>query len=85
MEKRELKIGDVVQIKPGEYKQFGGLLMVVTEPKPWGAQGYVLSAHNIDAVRFKGKSYLRPLWKNMEYVGHLHFLDDDLLTAIVED
>jgi len=31
----------VVQINPDHDERFGGCFMVVTEPKPWGAQGYV--------------------------------------------
>tara|TARA_R100001086_G_C11777443_1_gene242650 strand:- start:100 stop:333 length:234 start_codon:yes stop_codon:yes gene_type:complete len=37
----ELKVGDVVQIKPEHDEVFGGCLMVVTDPRAWGAQGYV--------------------------------------------
>lgn len=33
--------GDVVQIDPDHDERFGGCFMVVTEPKSWGAQGYV--------------------------------------------
>lgn len=35
------EIGDVVQISPEHDARFGGCFMVVTEPKSWGAQGYV--------------------------------------------
>lgn len=34
-------VGDVVQIDPAHDERFGGCFMVITEPKPWGAQGYV--------------------------------------------
>ncbi len=37
-----LKINDVVQIDPAhDPEMFGGCLMVVTEVKTWGLQGYV--------------------------------------------
>lgn len=36
-----LEKGDVVQIDPDHDPTFGGCFMVVTEPKSWGAQGYI--------------------------------------------
>ena len=36
-----LKAGDVVQIKPEHDDVFRGCLMVITEPRAWGAQGYI--------------------------------------------
>ena len=39
----DLKKGDVVQIDPEHDEVFGGCFMIVTEPKSWGAQGYVPS------------------------------------------
>ena len=43
MEKYILNVGDIVQLSPFDcrIKLLGGCFMVVTEPKPWGAQGYV--------------------------------------------
>lgn len=65
MEPRQLEVGDVVQINP-EYdpEHFGGRLLVVTEPKSWGVQGYL---HGAD----KGinLAYLRVKFENIEYVG----------------
>lgn len=37
----DLRVGDVVQIDPEHGARFGGCFMIVTEPKSWGAQGYV--------------------------------------------
>ena len=39
----DLKVGDIVQVSP-ENECFGGCMVVVTEPKTWGLQGYVQSA-----------------------------------------
>lgn len=47
-----LAAGDVVQINPAHDPVFGGCFMVVTEPKGWGAQGYV-------TVPGKGDAYYR--------------------------
>ena len=33
--------GDVVQIDPEHDERFGGCFMQITEPKSWGAQGFV--------------------------------------------
>lgn len=45
MHERDLKKGDLVQLNPKlvANKMFASCFMVVTEPKPWGAQGYVQS------------------------------------------
>ena len=55
MQPRELKVGEIVQIDPAvtsNGKQwFGGCLMVVTEPKSFGAMGYVQSA-GVEGVQF---------------------------------
>jgi hypothetical protein len=68
MEPCELRVGDIVQIDPthddgrgGQW--FGGCLMVVTEPKPWGAQGYVQSAG------VATPHYYRCVFANMERTG----------------
>ena len=67
MTPRELQVGEIVQISP-ELKRngqqwFGGCLMVVTEPKSWGAQGYVQSA-GVD-----GQQYYRCRFEDMEPTG----------------
>lgn len=78
MEKRELTKGDVVQIAPGNKsnENFGGCFMVVTEPKDWGAQGYVWPSPP-DSVRFNGVAYFRANWEDMEYVGHAPFIVEE--------
>ncbi len=63
MEPCELKPGDIVQIDPEHDKRFAGCLMVVSEPKPWGAQGYVRNAGS------DGRAYYRCEWANMEFTG----------------
>lgn len=64
MKPTELKSGDVVQIRPDiDDGVFGGALMIVTEPKSWGAQGAV---HGLG----KGQAYYRCNFKDMEFIGH---------------
>lgn len=74
MEKRDLEIGDVVQLSPSH--KFGGMLVVVNEPKSFGCQGYLLSPNPFEAVRFNGKAYVRPKWEDMEYVGKLAWIEE---------
>lgn len=63
MEKRNLVVGDVVQLRPDiDEGVFGGAFMLVTEPKSWGAQGAV---HGLG----KGQAYFRAKWEDMEFVG----------------
>lgn len=68
MTPRELKVGEIVQIDPtwdnGRGRQwFGGCLMVVTESKTWGAQGYVQNCGS------SGLAYFRCEWQHMEPTG----------------
>lgn len=74
MEKRVLKEGDVVQLKP-EHK-FGGMLVVVTEPKEWGCQGYLMSEYNFEAVRYNGIAFVRPTFADFEYVGTIQWINN---------
>ncbi len=78
MEKTELHQGDVLQLKP-DYPEFGGMLIVVTEPKTWGCQGYLLASRIFHACRFNGRAYLRPNFEDMEFVGKLTWIEEDEL------
>lgn len=69
MDKRELEVGDVVQIDPKHDTVFGGCFMVVTEPKSWGAQGYC-SSPGLD-----GLAYYRCKFENMEYIGKAEWVN----------
>lgn len=35
-------VNDIIQVDPEANKTFGACFMIVAEPKPWGAKGYVL-------------------------------------------
>ena len=63
MDKGGLKIGDIVQIDPEHDDVFGGCMMTVSEPKAFGAQGYVQIPGK------DGLAYYRCSWANMELVG----------------
>lgn len=75
MDKRELAEGDILQINP-EHK-FGGMLLVVTEPKAWGAQGVLYSSREFKAVRFAGRAYLRVNFDEVEYCGRMEWMEYD--------
>lgn len=75
MEKRELFQGDVLQLKP-EHK-FGGMLVVVDEPKDWGCQGYLMSAVDFEATKFKGRAFVRCKFEDVEWVGQLYWMMKD--------
>lgn len=75
MEAEQLEIGDIVQIQPESDPIFGAALMIVTEPKSWGAQGYVHVLGNSDAVTtFKGLAYYRCKFENMKKVGKAEWI-----------
>lgn len=75
MEKRDLVVGDVVQLDPDHYDMFGGCLVLVEEPKPWGMQGYVLIP--IEREKLPARAYIRATWEHMEFVGHATWRRDD--------
>jgi hypothetical protein len=67
---KKLEIGDVVQIDPEFHLDgfFAGCFMVVTELKPWGAQG-AICVPNGPRGSMPGQAYCRATWDEMEYVG----------------
>lgn len=71
MEKRELEKGDVVQIDPRHDGTLGGSFMQITDPKPWGAQGFIAIPGK------KGSVYYRCSFENMEFVGHATWIQDE--------
>ena len=62
IEMSDLKVGDIVQVSP-EKECFGGCMVVVTEPKTWGLQGYVQSAG------VPGQQYIRLKTEEFERTG----------------
>ena len=70
MDKRILEEGDVVQLNPETVrnKAFAGCMMVVSEPKEFGAQGYVQALGETREAS-GGQAYYRAQWDEMEYVG----------------
>jgi hypothetical protein len=67
-DERLLKEGDVVQLSPDVGNpMFACCMMTVTEPKAWGAQGYVQMTG--EDGKPGGQAYYRAQWAEMEYVG----------------
>lgn len=66
--------GDLVQLNPDTVgnKMFTACIMVVTEPKPFGAQGYV-TALGRDGLP-GGQAYYRATWAEIELVGHAEWV-----------
>jgi hypothetical protein len=67
MKPSKLMVGEVVQLDPESSTMFGGCFMVVTEPKPWGAQGYIQAFGTDEATG--GQAYYRAKWAKMEPTG----------------
>jgi hypothetical protein len=63
--KARLSEGDVVQLIPGIVgnPMFAGCFMTVTEPKSWGAQGYVQALGKDEKPG--GQAYYRATWEEM--------------------
>lgn len=66
-----LQYGEIVQLSPEtcRNKMLAGCLMVVTEPKSFGAQGYVNSLGRDGEMG--GKAYYRANWDEMDKTGGL--------------
>jgi len=58
-----IEIGDIVQVNPLLNETFGGCMVVVTEVKSWGIQGYVQSAG------VEGQQYIRLNFDDFEITG----------------
>ncbi len=65
----ELKEGAVVQLDPEKAlnTMFSGCMLVVTEVKPWGVQGYVQALGTNGSQG--GQAYYRAEWDEIELVG----------------
>jgi hypothetical protein len=57
-----IEIGDIVQVDPSK-EVFGACMVVVTEVKSWGIQGYVQSAG------VEGQQYIRLNFDDFEITG----------------
>jgi hypothetical protein len=62
MNNKENLIGQIVQVNP-EFEVFGACMVVVTEQKSWGIQGYVQSAG------VPGQQYIRLKHEDFELTG----------------
>jgi hypothetical protein len=61
---QKLESGDIVQIDPAhDPGRFGACLLVVTEVKSWGVQGYVQNAGS------EGQAYYRVEFDSIESTG----------------
>ena len=62
MTQYEIKVGDIVQVSPDK-EMFGACMVVVTELKSFGIQGYVQSAG------VNGQQYIRLKFDEFESTG----------------
>lgn len=72
--KIHVQVGTVVQLNqnapPGD-GSYAGEFMVVTDPKSWGAEGYV--TRPIGSGVLPEKIKYKAQWKDMEYIGNAVF------------
>jgi hypothetical protein len=60
-----VEVGDVFQVSPEtDNELFGGSMLIVSEVKSFGVQGYVQVLHEGG-----GQAYVRVKWKDLAYVG----------------
>jgi hypothetical protein len=68
--------GDVVQLSPNVGNpMFAGCMMIVTEQKTFGAQGYVQALG--ENGKPGGQAFYRAQWSEMEYVGQCAWIRGD--------
>lgn len=74
MNEQTIKAGQLVQLNPDTVnnKMFAACIMVVTEPKQWGAQGYVQALGT--GGEMGGQAYYRAKWEEMELVGNAEWV-----------
>lgn len=71
----DFKVGDIVQITRQTHLWFP-CLVIVSEVKSWGSQGYVMIPTN-DGTGTKN-AYIRPRNEQIEFVGKALILDQRL-------
>lgn len=70
----KLERGDVVQLNPETClnQMLAGCMMTITEPKVFGAQGYIQCTGTDGKIG--GRAYYRAGWLEMEPVGRAVFV-----------
>lgn len=68
----QLQPGDVVQLGPDVREEFRFCFMLVTEPKAWGAQGFV-------KLPGQGDAYFRAKHDQMHFIGKAEWAPADVL------
>jgi len=63
------EVGDIVQLNPEKVgnKMFAGCMLIVTEVKTWGVQGYVQGLG--ENRKPGGQAYYRADWDEFEWTG----------------
>jgi len=62
-----LSYGDIVQINPDCDDVFGCCIVIVSEIKSWGIQGYV-------KIPGQGNAYVRKKWDEIAFVGKAEWM-----------
>ncbi len=69
-----MKTGDLYQIVKSQKPGWIGAIVMATEIKPWGIQGFV---HVIETNDSSGRAYTRLKWEDIEHVGTAHLIPSD--------
>jgi hypothetical protein len=72
----EIQVNDIVQLDPFNTRNpmFAGCMLVVTELKSWGVQGYVQALGRDDNPG--GQAYYRANWEEIIKVGRAEWVAD---------
>jgi hypothetical protein len=75
MSEREHKAGDVFQINERHGRAgWIGALVVATEIKAFGIQGFV---HSVDSHESYSRAYIRLPWDQLEFIGQAVLVPED--------
>lgn len=89
MEKRDLVLGDVVQLSPTKASTaMPGCFAQVEEVHDWGVfcwvqipqghrpKGVVHFTHELAERKLAGRAYVRVTWQDMEFIGHAYWIGE---------
>lgn len=73
MKKNNFEIGDILQLNPEH--NFAGQLIVVTEPKEFGAQGILFLEYETEGLtRYEGRAFARVTFSECKKVGKVEWM-----------
>lgn len=74
MGEADKRVGDLYQIVESPRAGFIGAIVMATEIKSWGIQGFI---HAVETFDTSAKVFVRMKWDEIEHVGHAYLIPAD--------